>query len=146
MRKTALNDQKGGLLLEVFVSLVILAVGITGILRLFGQALYTNERNLERGRARVYAEDVLFAAFSGVKDGRIPGRDEAKTALPAPKDQKPLEMRLAVVPLVKTDGRPEEPGVGRSRYARLKTAVGIPGGPALLTLETVIPVNGSPAS
>lgn len=47
-----LNQQKGALLFEMFVALLILSIGITGSLRIFSEALYAGKGNRERTAVR----------------------------------------------------------------------------------------------
>ena len=52
--------KRGSLLFELFVALMILSVGIVSILRVFGEALFVGQRNVERAEAKKEIENLVF--------------------------------------------------------------------------------------
>lgn len=63
-------NQKGSLLFETFIALMILSIGIVSTLRVFGEALFIDRRDQERVEAKVGTKNLLFEWFAyptGVK-------------------------------------------------------------------------------
>lgn len=60
MVKRFIKNEAGGFLFETFVALMILSIGITGTLRVFGQSLMAQSLNQDRGFASGRVREFLF--------------------------------------------------------------------------------------
>ena len=56
--------KKGSLLFETFVALMILSVGITSTLRVFGEALFAGRKTTEQAEAKLGMNHLLFSWFA----------------------------------------------------------------------------------
>ena len=74
MDKRRRKRKRGALLFETFVALMILSIGITGILRVFGQALFVGERNREKVVAKELVNHLLFLWFASPGASRVSER------------------------------------------------------------------------
>lgn len=57
-------SNKGSLLFETFVALMILSIGITGTLRVFSEALFVGTRNMKKNAAQENMDHLLFEWFA----------------------------------------------------------------------------------
>lgn len=57
-------SQTGSLLLETFVAMMVLSVGVSGSLKVFGQALFSQQRIGDLQQARVALDQKLFYWFA----------------------------------------------------------------------------------
>ncbi len=65
-------SKKGSLLFETFVALMILSIGISGTLRVFGEALFVGTRNKQTSEAEEGIRHLLFEWFAHPGGVRLP--------------------------------------------------------------------------
>lgn len=65
-------NRKGSLLFETFVALMILSIGITSTLRVFGEALFVGTRNQQTNEAQEGVRHLLFKWFAHPGGVRLP--------------------------------------------------------------------------
>ena len=58
------SPRKGSLLFETFIALMILSVGLTSTLRVFGEALFAGRRVVEIEEAKRLLDDLFFEWFA----------------------------------------------------------------------------------
>ncbi len=58
---------RGAILFELFISLMVLSIAITGYLRIFGQAVFTNQKNYHQSEAKSLIQHLLFEWFAHPK-------------------------------------------------------------------------------
>ena len=67
-----MSRNRGSLLFETFVALMILSIGITSSLRVFGEALFINTRNRQKQAAKAGIDHVLFSWFANPNVQTLP--------------------------------------------------------------------------
>src|SRR3989338_5126493 len=72
--------QKGSLLFETFIALMLLSIGIVSTLRIFGQALYVVHQNYERKEVRTGLQNFLFPYFA--HPDSVPFPEEGTLSVP----------------------------------------------------------------
>lgn len=55
------SADRGALLFELFIALMILSIGIVSILNVFGATLLAGQKNVERNQAKKEVEQLLFS-------------------------------------------------------------------------------------
>jgi Tfp pilus assembly protein PilV len=64
---SGIRNQRGAVLFEAFVALMILSIGLTGVLRVFGQALFVGQRTEEKQIAVEGLQPEVFEWFAIAK-------------------------------------------------------------------------------
>lgn len=133
-----LKNCKGSLLFETLIALLILAVGITASLRLFGQTLQASSRNFDQLRARRYLDNRLFFVFAGT--GEIVGDDSSgEEEIPGKSQEKPLKYAWRIEPLLASAAGEETRNIaGTKDYGLLKMSVAADRGNRIFDAETVV--------
>lgn len=57
-------NKKGSLLFETFVAVMVLSIGVTAVLGVFGEALFAGSRQMERKAAKDNLNQLLFGWFA----------------------------------------------------------------------------------
>ncbi|HTL48648.1 MAG TPA: hypothetical protein VL688_11380 [Verrucomicrobiae bacterium] len=131
-----LRDARGSILFETFVALMVLSVGVTGSLRLFGQALQASDRNRQQAESKQFLDELLFSVFAGIDEGVVPEHGEEKAT---DLGEDGLKARVRLVPLgVEKTKAQEVPKGGHGEYGRLVMNVENGSGQKVFQAETVI--------
>ncbi len=129
-------NAKGSLLFEALIALLILAVGVTASIRLFGQALQSSSRNFDQLRARRFLDNKLFSIYSGA--GEILEEERSgEEEIPGKPEDKSLKFAWRLEPLMENEAA-ENVVVGKKEYARLKMAVAGPRDNPVFNTESVV--------
>jgi len=144
------NDKRGSLLFETFVALMILSIGITGTLRVFGQALFVSSRNAETVQIRKVVTGILFdwfvmpSADAWAQDGSLKintGGDASQSELEVQVRSETLTVDTAAT--VEEEGE-EETGTSAAAY-RVKLHLLKDRGEPIYQFETVMFSTGEGA-
>ncbi len=133
-----IKNSKGSLLFETLIALLILAVGVTASIRLFGQALYASGRNSDQLRARRFLDNRLFPVFAGV-DSAMNEENSGEENIPSEANEKPLSYEWSIEPLHGT-AQAKAGGniVGKKEYGRLKLSIAGESDNRIFDAETVV--------
>lgn len=130
-------NSKGSLLFETLIALLVLAVGVTASLRLFGQALYASTRNFDQMRARRLMDERLFPVFAGAGEWSMDSK-EAQLNLET-SYERPLKLEFLLEPLAAAaEGAAEQNSFNRNQYSVLKLSAANSQGMPLYDAETVV--------
>lgn len=82
--RTILSNSKGVSLIEVMISVLILAIGLLGVAAMQATALRNNQSSIERTQATIHAYSILDAMRTNIVQARASAYNQALTcAVPA---------------------------------------------------------------
>lgn len=132
------KNARGSLLFETLISLLVLAIGVTACIHIFGNALYANNRNFEQLQARRYLDNYLFSIFS--ISGEISAEGlSGEQEIPSKNPGKSLFYRWKLEPLFLAQAQNDDGKLGmKKNYARLRMRIMEKNQNSLFDADTVV--------